>query len=49
VQYYKLAQEMHPDKNKGKTTDRFKEITAAYNVIGDAKKRVEYDNLRKYS
>ncbi len=40
---------MHPDKNKGKTTDRFKEITAAYNVLGDAKKKIEYDNMRKYS
>lgn len=39
---------MHPDKNAGKTTDRFKEITAAYNVLGDKKKREEYDSMRKY-
>lgn len=48
-EYYKLAQQYHPDKNKGKTHERFKEITAAYNVIGHVQKRQEYDNLRKYT
>lgn len=47
--YRKLAREFHPDKNPGDTAaeERFKEISAAYEVIGDAKKRTEYDELRK--
>ena len=49
VQYYKLAQQYHPDKTGGKTQDRFKEISAAYNVIGNADKRKEYDQMRQYS
>jgi DnaJ-class molecular chaperone len=47
--YYKLAQELHPDKNQGKTTDRFKEVTAAYNVLGNKDKRSQYDSMRVYS
>ena len=44
--YYKLAQKYHPDKNNGKTVERFKSITNAYDVIGDSSKRREYDNYR---
>ena len=43
--YRKLAKENHPDTNPG-TEDRFKEISAAYDVIGDAEKRKEYDEVR---
>ncbi|MEZ5376566.1 MAG: molecular chaperone DnaJ [Acidimicrobiales bacterium] len=47
--YRKLAREFHPDKNPGdvKAEERFKEISAAYDVINDPKKRAEYDELRR--
>jgi molecular chaperone DnaJ len=43
--YRKLAKEHHPDS--GGDEERFKEISAAYDVLGDAEKRKEYDQLRK--
>ena len=43
--YRKLAKENHPDTNPG-TEERFKEISAAYDVVGDADKRKEYDEVR---
>ena len=47
--YRKLAQEFHPDRNAGNRSaeDRFKEISAAYDVIGDADKRKRYDEVRE--
>ncbi|WP_431034970.1 molecular chaperone DnaJ [Streptomyces sp. P6-2-1] len=46
--YRKLARENHPDANKGNTKaeDRFKEISEAHDVLGDPKKRKEYDEAR---
>ena len=44
--YRKLAKEHHPDANPG-SEERFKEIAAAYDVLGDAAKRKEYDEVRK--
>ena len=46
--YRKLAQRYHPDSNKGDQAaeERFKEISAAYDVLGDAEKRKEYDRIR---
>ena len=44
--YRKLARDTHPDRNAGRE-DRFKEVSAAYDVIGDAAKRKEYDEVRK--
>ena len=44
--YRKLAKQYHPDTNPG-AEDRFKEITAAYDVVGDPEKRKEYDEVRK--
>ncbi len=43
--YRKLAKEFHPDRNQGdeKAAERFKEISAAYDLIGDAEKRGKYD------
>src|SRR5580692_7335724 len=44
--YRKLAKQYHPDTNPG-SEERFKEISAAYDVLGDAEKRKEYDEVRK--
>ena len=44
--YRKLAKQYHPDSNPG-SEDRFKEISAAYDVLGDAAKRKEYDEVRR--
>ncbi|HEX6475952.1 MAG TPA: DnaJ C-terminal domain-containing protein, partial [Acidimicrobiales bacterium] len=44
--YRKLAKQYHPDANPG-SEERFKEITAAYEVLGDADKRKEYDEVRR--
>jgi molecular chaperone DnaJ len=45
--YRKLAKEYHPDANPG-AEDRFKEISAAYDVLGDPDKRKEYDEVRTH-
>ncbi|MEW2137510.1 molecular chaperone DnaJ [Streptomyces sp. NPDC005409] len=46
--YRKLAREFHPDANKGDASaeERFKEISEANDILGDAKKRKEYDEAR---
>ncbi len=46
--YRKLAKEYHPDITGGdkRKTERFKEINEAYDVLGDGKKRKEYDRLK---
>ncbi|HNW92887.1 MAG TPA: molecular chaperone DnaJ [bacterium] len=48
--YRKLAKKYHPDKNKGdsQAETRFKEIGEAFAVLSDAKKRQQYDTMRKY-
>ena len=46
--YRKLAKDNHPDSNPGNAAAeaRFKEVAEAYDVVGDPKKRKEYDELR---
>ena len=47
--YRKLAQQHHPDANAGnpQAEERFKEISSAYDVIGDEDKRTAYDRARE--
>ena len=47
--YRKLARQFHPDTNPDnkQAEERFKEITAAYDVVGDEAKRKEYDEIRR--
>ena len=46
--YRKLARDLHPDANPGDAAAeaRFKEVSAAYDVIGDEERRAEYDQVR---
>src|SRR3954452_10901610 len=48
-QYRRLASKHHPDKNQNdpKAAERFKEISEAYQVLGDADKRKQYDQMRQ--
>ena len=48
-QYRKLAKKNHPDTNANdpKAAERFKEISEAYTVLGDAEKRKQYDEMRR--
>ncbi len=43
--YRKLAKELHPDRNpdKPKVAERFKEVNAAYAIIGDEENRAKFD------
>ena len=43
--YRKLAKELHPDRNKDnpKATEKFAEVTQAYDLLSDRDKRAQYD------
>lgn len=47
--YRRLAKRYHPDANQNdpKASERFKEISEAYQVVGDAEKRKQYDEMRR--
>ncbi len=45
--YRRLAKQYHPDRNAGddRAEDRFKEVSAAFDVLGDEKKKSLYDEF----
>ncbi|HXC24725.1 MAG TPA: molecular chaperone DnaJ [Gemmatimonadaceae bacterium] len=47
--YRKLAKKYHPDANANdtKAAERFKEISEANNMLGNAEKRKQYDEMRR--
>jgi molecular chaperone DnaJ len=48
--YRKLARKYHPDRNPGDAAaeEKFKEISAAHDVLADPEKRKEYDNADRF-
>lgn len=46
--YRRLARKLHPDRNRGSvdTVREFRKVAQAYEVLGDPKRRAEYDHQR---
>jgi len=49
--YRRLAKQYHPDVNKGdkKAEEKFKEISQAYDILGDPDKRKKYDQFGQWA
>ena len=49
--YRKLAKKLHPDMNPGdkKAEERFKEVSSAFEIVGDPKKRALWDEFGEVS
>lgn len=47
--YRRLCRRLHPDAHPGDPTaaDRFAQVAAAYRVLGDPRRRADYDRLRR--
>src|ERR1044071_9553336 len=43
--YWRLATKLHPDLNPGDNSaeEKFKDVSAAYDLLGDAEKRARFD------
>src|ERR1700742_4398663 len=43
--FRKLAKQLHPDQNPGdkKAEERFKRVSAAFDILGDAEKKKKFD------
>jgi len=47
--YYKLALELHPDKNPDPAAlERYRDVTTAYEVLGDVESRAAYDEALRH-
>ena len=49
--YRRLAKKFHPDSNPGdaRTTEKFKEINEAHEILSDPGKRKQYDDMRQFA
>jgi DnaJ family protein A protein 2 len=49
--YRKLSLELHPDRNKNdpEKLEKYKKITAAYNILSDPSEKIKYDASISYS